>query len=97
MNLPGQIVAAALRDEAQEIAEGRGPWGGVTHTCRECERPSLSLEDGRCGLCLGADSYAADEARRREGLRRLHRDTAMLLRREGFAERAAWHEQEAER
>ena len=33
-----------------------------------------------------------DSPRRREAIRQLHRDTARMLRRQGFAERAAIHE-----
>lgn len=38
-----------------------------------------------------------DTARRREAIKRLHRDTARLLRKIGHPEEAAYHDREAER
>ncbi len=47
----GSALAEGIRLDAKEVEEGRGPWLGVTHTCRSCQRQSLSLEDGWCPQC----------------------------------------------
>ncbi len=80
------------------------PQGGLSghplhhYTCRcGCGRKVRHLgHDGYADYCVGLEEQE-DQARLREGRRRLHRDTAMLLRRLGFAERAAWHDAEADR
>ena len=67
--------------------------------CRRCGRPVRSLEhDGECRPCaLGVPpDDGATRARREAGWRQLHRDTALLLRRAGFPERAAVHDGLAE-
>ena len=90
----GVTLASALRDEAVEVAAGRVD----PHlTCPECGGRVRSREhDGRCRRCAGLEPED-ESARRHEGRRRLHRDTAMLLRRIGHPERAAWHDAEVER
>lgn len=77
---PGHFIAAGLRLEAHDIAEGRGPWLGVTYTCRSCERPTLSLQtDGWCATCNDGSTSAMppDPA----NVRSLHADAAATLRR----------------
>jgi len=94
----GSALAEGIRDEAQERAEGRGPWSGVTRVCRRCQRQSLSLEDGECPGCAGdaEAEYEHQRARREAGRRQLYRDTALLLRRAGELERAAYWDMRAE-
>ena len=85
------VYEAGLREEGDVRAQS------VLYSCRQCERPLRHLGyDGLCDPCAGMGE-AEDAARKREARRRLHRDTAFLLRRLGFPERAAWHDTEAER
>lgn len=95
----GSVIAAALRADAEEVNQGTSSY--IAYTCRGCQRTtrhSLNCSDGYCDTCNGVTRVEEeDAARRREGRRQLHRDTALLLRRLGFAERAAWHEVEADR
>lgn len=89
----GATLATVYRDEAVEIALGHG----IAYRTCECGRVIKSLEhDGQCRKCAGIEDDD-DPARRREARRRLHRDTAMLLRRLGEHERAALHDADAER
>jgi hypothetical protein len=68
----------------------------VLYSCRQCERPLRHLGyDGLCDPCAGQVD-AEEEARKRDCRRWLLTHTASLLRRLGFAERAAWHELEAQ-
>lgn len=61
----------------------------AAYTCRRCQRKLLSLDvDGEHEEC-GAE---LDVTRQREAIKRLHRDTAALLRRVGCHEEAAYHE-----
>lgn len=45
--------AAGLRQDAHDVAEGRGGWDGKLSgwVCRSCGRTSLDVEDGWCGQC----------------------------------------------
>lgn len=67
------------------------------YSCRRCQRKLLALDsDGEhMGGCYAESEV--DKARRREAIRRLHRDTARLLRQTGHPEEAAWHDVEAGR
>lgn len=81
----------------------------VTHqyTCPECERPVKHLGyDGRCDTCAGLEAELP-KLSRAEARHRLHRETAALLGRIGrtatssyerrlLAERAAFHDEQAE-
>lgn len=67
------------------------------YSCRRCQRKLRALDgDGEhMGGCYA--EVEVDKARQREAMRRLHRDTARLLKRMGFSEEAAWHDVEAGR
>lgn len=61
----------------------------TSYTCRRCQRRLKSLEfDGEHEDC----ESEVDTERRGSAIRRLHRDTARLLRRAGFPEEAAYHD-----
>lgn len=90
-----RTLAEAIRDEAHEIAEGRGPWEGRQYTCPDCGRPVLSLQhDGRCEECAGVPRQH-DEHLYRERQRRGYLAAARVLRQMGFEDEAAWHEHRA--
>jgi hypothetical protein len=67
----------------------------VQQTCRRCQRPRRSLEDGECDPDCDTQPEL-DRIRQRDAQRQLHVDTARLLRRLGELERAAVHDQLAE-
>ena len=82
--------ADAYRLSAQDVAEGNGHAG--LYTCKGCGGELKTLEwDGYHRRCLGLDS-PDDGLKVKESIRRLHKDTARMLRKMGFAEEAAWHE-----
>ena len=90
----GFVIAAAIR---QDLAERRGQWSGATvGECRECGRTLLSQQfDGCCNAtsCGGDAEYAVEQGKRTaEALKRLHRDTAAMLRRIGHPEEADYHD-----
>jgi hypothetical protein len=68
----------------------------VSQTCRRCQRPVRfrSQEDGECWP--DCNDQQLDRIRQRDAQRQLHRDTAAMLRRFGWPERAAVHDQLAE-
>jgi len=47
----GAALAAGIRLDAKDVAEGVGPWRGVLELCRSCERRTRNLEDGWCAEC----------------------------------------------
>ena len=66
------------------------------YSCRRCQRKLKALDyDGEHADCYSETEQ--DKARQREAIRRLHRDTARLLRQMGHREEAAWHDLEAGR
>jgi hypothetical protein len=67
----------------------------VQRTCRRCQRPTRNLEDGECDPDCDTPQEL-DRIKQRDAQRQLHVDTARLLRRLGFFERAAVHDQLAE-
>jgi len=69
----------------------------VQQTCRRCQRPvrHKSMEDGECWPDCDTQPEI-DRIRQRDAQRQLHLDTARLLRRLGFEERAAVHDQLAQ-
>jgi len=67
----------------------------VQQTCRRCQRPTRNLEDGECDPDCDFPREL-DRIRQRDAQRQLHLDTARLLRRLGWEERAAVHDQLAE-
>ena len=82
---PGLAVADYLRND------DRGPWQGVTHTCRSCERPTIEhLEDGYCSSCNGVERDDSEE--RKTSRVALYKRTAKLCRKNGDTEGAAWFE-----
>jgi hypothetical protein len=91
MSGEGRALAVWLRDDED------GPWQGVQSPCRRCERTSLDLEDSECPGCRGdAEArYAQEREQRARAIQGLYRATAMLLRREGFPERAEKYERRA--
>jgi hypothetical protein len=65
-------------------------------TCRRCQRPMRhGSEDGECDPDCDFP-LELDRIKQRDAQRQLHRDTALLLRRVGFEERAAIHDTLAE-
>lgn len=78
----------------REVAEDRGPWQGLTETCRGCQRATLEhLEDGYCWQCNHpGEPTGPTPERRLEVKRELYRSTAEFLRRAGYPDRAAWYE-----
>ena len=74
MEQAGYIVAAALREEAQELWLGRSQL--EAHPCRDCGGRATD-EDGRCRACNGKASPGPDPLRIAAGLR----STAASLRR----------------
>jgi hypothetical protein len=62
--------------------------------CRVCYHSSRQLTDGLCPRCNG-DTAELDAERQREAVRRLHADTARLLRRIGHEDEAQYHEERA--
>ncbi len=94
----GHALAAGIRLEAEEVSEGRGPWGGVTRTCVDCERQTIEhLEDGRCWQCNhpGEDSITPEQ--RAASHRRLFEMTAKYLRKAGHPDRADWYDEQLEK
>jgi len=93
---PGSSIAsheAGLREEAL----GREGHPLHPYTCPDCGRPVRALDqDRRCDPCAGVVPEVNAE-RLREARRQLHRDAALLLRKAGYPERAAWHDAAAER
>lgn len=62
--------------------------------CRSCGGMLRTNEyDGECASCSGVE--VDDSERRREALRQLHADTAVMLRRMGFLADADWHQHRA--
>ena len=88
---PGQIIAAALRDDAKEVWQGRGgPWLSKL-TCSSCGRASLHMEDNRCPECNGQWDEGAYIERRAKAVRLLWEQTARLMDRMGEpAEAEKW-------
>ena len=63
--------------------------------CKSCFSSSRHLDgDGWCPRCNG-DTETVDAERQREAVRRLHADTARLLRRIGHQDEAQYHEERA--
>lgn len=66
----GYVIAAALRLEAHDINEGRGPWLGRSSVCPDCGRLVLAAQlrqfDGYCSAstCGGNDEYIRELNRR---------------------------------
>lgn len=76
-----------MLDPEQYVGVPRGPY------CRRCRERVVSLdESGVCYDGCDCEGREDDSPRRQEAIRQLHRDTARMLRRQGFAERAAIHE-----
>lgn len=69
----------------------------VSLTCRRCQRPvrHKSMEDGECWPDCQTDAELV-RIQQRDAQRQLHRDTANMLRRMGWYERATVHDQLAE-
>ena len=76
-------------DQYQDTIDAR-------RTCRRCQRPVRSLEDGECADDCSQPGQV-DMARQAEAIRRLHLSTARMLQRTGHAEEAQYHYTEAER
>jgi hypothetical protein len=91
MSGDARALAAWLSEDEE------GPWQGTSNTCRRCDWPSLDLEDGECIGCRGdAEArYEQEREQRARAIQGLYRATAMLLRREGYPERAARYERRA--
>jgi hypothetical protein len=93
----GFVIASAIR---QDLRDRHGEWCGATAGyCRECGRTIFSQQfDGMCNAtsCGGDAEYQQEQSRRQsEALKRLHRDTAAMLRRVGHPEEADYHDRMA--
>ncbi len=82
-------LAAGIREDAKDRQEERGPWAGVSQTCRVCGRETVqALEDGECPSCQNDAEMQYEFGRQREEAAPRFRNVAARWRAEGRPEDA---------
>jgi hypothetical protein len=76
-----------LSDDFVRVQDGR-------RVCVSCLHHSRHLEDGWCPRCNG-EAEGFDHERQARAIKKLHADTAEMLRRMGEVVEAEWHERRA--